>query len=115
MRSLRWMPILVFGVSLAATSVTAGGSADEGRRLAEEWCSQCHDISADGPFKLYPPSFAAVAVYRSPDQISSRISFPRRHYGMPRIGLILDIEAVDDLVAYITSLERPVGTAKGPD
>ena len=109
MTALRRMLVLSSGIALAATFASADGDADEGRRLAEEWCARCHQISADGEFKLDPPSFAAIAVYRSADQVFSRISLPSTHTGMPRISLGLDLDAVDDLVAYITSLERTLG------
>ena len=52
--------------------------------------------------KQDPPSFAAIAVYRSPDQIRSKIIAP--HVGMPEVAQILGLE-VDDLIAYIVSLE----------
>ena len=32
-----------------------------GARTAEALCVQCHNISPGGAFKLYPPSFAAIA------------------------------------------------------
>ncbi len=108
-----WMPAIAIGMSLAGTPVAAEGDAENGGRLAEQWCSGCHDISPDGPFKRDPPSFAAIAVYRSADQIFSRISLPVPHHGMPRIGQILDLEAIDDLVAYIAALEQPFRQADG--
>ena len=66
---------------------------------------RCHNIEADGPFKLHPPSFASIAVYRSPEQIYGRIAFPPLHAGMPQVGYMLTPENMEDVVAYIVSLE----------
>jgi len=106
----------LMAASLAATAGTAGaqeaGDAEDaverGRTLAQEYCVACHDISADGAFKTYPPSFASIAVFRSDDQIRGRIIFPPSHSTMPQIGYLLEPESVRDLVAYIRSLERPM-------
>jgi hypothetical protein len=53
--------------------------------------------------KQEPPSFAAIAVYRAADQIRSKIAAP--HTGMAEIAQVLGLN-VDDLVAYIVSLEE---------
>ena len=76
-----------------------------GRKLATESCIRCHDVSMDGRFKQYPPSFASIAVYRSSDQILGRIVYPPLHSSMPKIGYLLTPSNIDDLVAYIASLE----------
>jgi mono/diheme cytochrome c family protein len=80
----------------------AAGDPEAGRELAARWCSQCHDISPGGQMKQQPPAFAAIAVYRSPEQIRGKIFFP--HTGMPEYAQILGLDA-DDLTAYIVSLE----------
>ena len=90
---------------LTFTSSYAEGDAAEGEKLAREWCTRCHNVEAGGPFKQYPPSFAAIAVYMSPEQIYGQIAFPTLHYGMPQIGYILTPTNMDDLVAYIVTLE----------
>lgn len=77
----------------------------KGASLARESCVRCHNIEADGPFKLHPPSFAAIAVYRSPDQVYGRITYPPLHGGMPEVGYMLTPDNIEDLVAYIVSLE----------
>ena len=74
-----------------------------GQDLAADWCSRCHDIGREGQMKQEPPSFAAIAVYRTADQIRSKITAP--HTGMPEIAQVLGLN-VDDLVAYIVSLEE---------
>jgi mono/diheme cytochrome c family protein len=89
---------------LLAADARAAGDAEAGRALAAQWCSQCHDISPGGPMKQQPPSFAAIAVYRSAEQIRGKIFFP--HTGMPEYAQILGLDA-DDLTAYIVSLESP--------
>lgn len=89
-----------------ANAALAEGDADAGRMLAEKYCVRCHDISKDGAFKTYPPSFASIAAFRDRDQIRSRILFPQLHAPMPQMGYLLDHEGIDDLAAYVISLER---------
>ncbi|MEQ8966318.1 MAG: cytochrome c [Azospirillaceae bacterium] len=96
------------GAAGAQEAGDADDAVDHGRELAQEYCVACHDISADGAFKTYPPSFASIAVFRSDDQIRGRIIFPPSHSTMPQIGYLLEPESVRDLVAFIRSLEQPV-------
>jgi mono/diheme cytochrome c family protein len=95
--------IFFVGVALAQSQASAQGDADAGQDLAADWCSRCHDIGREGRMKQEPPSFAAIAVYRTADQIRSRIAAP--HTGMPEIAQVLGLN-LDDLVAYIVSLEE---------
>ena len=78
----------------------------KGAKLAQELCARCHDVTADGPFKLYPPSFAAIAAYRTGEFIFSRILYSPVHSGMPQMGEMLTREQVADLLVYIGSVER---------
>ncbi len=89
-----------------ATTAVAEGDADAGRIFALDHCARCHNVEPDGPFKLYPPSFASIAVYRSEGQIRGRMLFPPLHSSMPELGYMLVPENVDDVLAYILSLER---------
>lgn len=89
----------------SASGAAAAGDVAEGRSLANEICVRCHKIEPGGPFKLHPPSFAAIAVYRSDEQIFGRIMFPPLHSGMPQVGYRLTPDNVEHLVAYIRSLE----------
>ncbi|MCP4319009.1 MAG: cytochrome c [Hyphomicrobiales bacterium] len=90
--------------ALTATNVCADDPA-KGKVLAQEWCTRCHNIKPSGPFKQYPPSFTSIAVYRSSKQIYGRIMFPPLHSNMPEISYVLTPGNVDNLVAYIMSLE----------
>ena len=102
--------VLLFVVTASATVVSHALAADEGhvvdgQLLAREWCSRCHNIEPGGPFKKHPPSFSAIAVYRSTEQIHARITIPPLHSNMPSLGYILTPKNVNSLVAYIKSLE----------
>lgn len=101
------LALLSIALSIGAVpSARAESDPVTGRELASEHCTRCHDVSAEGRFKRHPPSFAAIAVYRSPDQIYGRIAFPPLHSSMPSVGYMLTPENIEDLVAYIVSLER---------
>lgn len=79
----------------------------KGEELAASHCALCHDITAEGAAKLYPPSFAAIAGYRTPDQIYARIVFPAMHSGMPEVAFyLLGKDEIASIVAYIVSLEK---------
>ena len=84
----------------------AEGDQDNGAELAAEWCERCHDIQPDGAFKQHPPSFTAIAIYRSEDQIYGRIAISPIHSIMPQMGYVLTTDNINDLVAYIVSLEK---------
>lgn len=100
---------IVLGMALAwagAAGAQGMGDAEAGRVLAEEHCAECHDIAPGGAFKQNPPSFTAVAVYLSADDITGRIWFPALHSRMPPMSMILNPEQVENLTAYIVSLEE---------
>ena len=78
--------------SLILLAVAASArNATNGRELAAQWCSGCHDIGPDGAFKQQPPSFAAIAVYRSSERIWATIIAPAMHSGMPELVQILGL------------------------
>jgi len=92
-------------LGIAAPALAQEGSVTMGRDIAEEYCVACHDVGADGRFKLDPPSLAAIARYRSADQIRQRIVQPI-HASMPRYAEYMIGGNIDDMVAYIVSLEK---------
>ena len=92
--------------ALVACPVSAQeGNATRGAELAKDYCAQCHDISATGPMKQHPPAFAAIARFRPEEQIRASIWLPALHAGMPQVMNVLDRQSVEDLTAYIVSLE----------
>ncbi len=95
---------LFFGVSVSHAH--AEGDVAEGERLARDLCTRCHNVEPGAPFKQYPPSFAAIAVYRSAEEIRWRLILPPLHSSMPRLGDIFSSDNINSLVAYIASLEK---------
>lgn len=79
-------------------------SLEMGKAIADEYCVQCHNVEPNGPFKMEPPSFAAIAIYRSEDQIRQRIIMPI-HESMPHYADYMIGGNIDDMVAFIASLE----------
>jgi mono/diheme cytochrome c family protein len=91
--------VLAMSQSVCAADVAAG------RKLAEQWCAKCHNIDKGAPFKLNPPSFASIAVYRPSDVILGKIITPAMHSGMPDTLWTLQREDFENLLAYVISLE----------
>ena len=100
---------LTLALILAAGTAAAQpmGDAERGREMAEEVCAECHSVRAeDRQMKDYPPSFWAIARYRDDFQVRARIWSPPAHAQMPYFAEILFPNQVEDLVAYIRSLEE---------
>ena len=107
MRSVTAYAIAGITFGLLGSSAVAADDPIEGQAIAEEHCSSCHDVAAGGGFKEYPPSFAAMAVYRSEAQIRAMIMYPALHTAMPDVPLYLLVkDKLDGLVTYILSLEE---------
>lgn len=97
---------LTLALALAAPAY-AQEQAARGAELAAEHCALCHDVSAEGVPKQYPPSFASIAWFRSPEQIYARIVFPAMHSSMPEVAFyLLGKDEIQSIVAYIASLDR---------
>ena len=90
---------------VSVSTALAEGDVAIGEEIARESCIRCHNVERGGVFKEHPPSFAAIAVYRSEEQIYGRIMFPPLHASMPQVGYMLTPDNVEHLVAYIQSLE----------
>ena len=105
MRSAKFSICYGILMAISAAPAFAEGDVATGEEIARESCVRCHNVDAGGPFKDHPPSFAAIAVYRSEEQIYGRIMFPPLHASMPEVGYMLTPDNVEHVVAYIRSLE----------
>ena len=94
--------------ALLAVLIAGGATAQDvemGRDIAYEYCVACHDVGPNGAFKQDPPSFTAIAIYRTEEQIRVHILRPF-HDDMPKYKDYMIGENIDDMVAYIASLEN---------
>lgn len=103
--ALAVLATLSFGTPAA---LAEEGNAANGFKLSQERCARCHNIEKGGAFKQFPPSFQAISIYRNRMEIWGRILSPSPHTGMPGMMWVLTPEEVQDLLAYITSLDTPV-------
>jgi mono/diheme cytochrome c family protein len=94
--------LLILAAAISQSVYAAGAAA--GRKLSEQWCARCHHIEKGAPLKLHPRSFASIAVYRPAGDIFSKVFAPQ--HDMPDIKWVLQAEEIEDLTAYITSLEE---------
>lgn len=98
-------------LALALSTAAAAGDPAAGHAIAKDSCSRCHDIEKGGAFKKRPPSFQSIAIYRAADDVWARVIAPSPHSGMPDTQWTLTPDQVQDVVAYITSLDVPVTLA----
>jgi mono/diheme cytochrome c family protein len=100
--------VLALAFSAAPAWAQAEGDPARGQTLAQEQCARCHDVAKGGAFKKMPPSFQSIAIYRTKPDIWSRIIAPSPHAAMPDMTWTLTAEEVQDVLAYILSLDVPV-------
>ena len=103
MRGL-WIGILLL-LAGAASAQDLGNSAS-GRRLAEAWCAECHQV-AEGRVEtsvLKPPSFYTIAGRPEVTPVWFNAFFLTPHPVMPNI--VLSPSHRDDIAAYILGMKR---------
>ena len=89
-----------FGCAMPAN---AGGDAAHGAVIAKRWCVNCHVVSADQTSaKVDVPTFADIA-RRQPDDRALSSFLVKPHPPMPDLSLTR--QEIDDVVAYIRSLD----------
>jgi mono/diheme cytochrome c family protein len=101
------MRSLLAGLLVFAPAAAFAQDAAEGRRLAEQWCANCHSIALGGPGPASDavPSFATIAARpgRTPEAIATFVRTP--HAGMPDHGLTL--RQAQDIAAYLIAQRAP--------
>ncbi|HTH16543.1 MAG TPA: cytochrome c [Magnetospirillum sp.] len=96
----------VLGAVLWLTASPAGAvapSAEAGADLAARWCAACHVVSPSGAGTDAAPSFAAIANQRSPNEIRNFLAKP---HARPMRGFSLSTREIEDVTAYIASLQQ---------
>jgi len=88
---------------LAAPAVAdMPGSVENGRKLALEWCSNCHMTGANRLATDVAPTFREIAEDRSADYIRGFLANPHFRGSMPPFDI--SRQQIEDLVAYIKTL-----------
>lgn len=108
----RWS-VFMLGCSLltapfAASSVaqTMNGDVKMGQELAQNWCGDCHAVDAQhAEARGAAPSFLSIAKMPSTTAISLHVFLQTPHERMPNLQLTKS--QIDDVVAYILSLQNP--------
>jgi mono/diheme cytochrome c family protein len=102
----RWLPMLVVFVASGSAIAAEIGDRDEGRRIANRWCAECHDITGTMPrLTDGPPSFLTIANRTDTTAAGLRAFLHTPHGKMP--DLALTRSEIDHLLAYLLSMRRP--------
>jgi mono/diheme cytochrome c family protein len=100
-----WLLYFCIGVSLLAGSGAADGqNAENGRRLSERWCAECHAI---GPAQGKPSRAQSLASVAAKEGITSEMiaSFLRLpHATMPNQPITRS--DAQDIAAFIMDLKK---------
>jgi mono/diheme cytochrome c family protein len=96
---------VVLTYALWTSSAWAAANADEGHRLARQWCSSCHQVDPDGPMRDFVPSFVSLA--NRPDRTLAWVRLWLTDPHPPMVGLNLSRMQIEDVIAYLHSLQTP--------
>lgn len=104
MRSLVILAALLPGIA-AAQGAARQERLDQGRRVAETWCANCHVVGpgARGPVGDAAPPFDAVARMPSTTEMSLRVFLQTPHSRMPDYRL--SQQELDGVVAWILAMK----------
>ncbi|MCR6630537.1 MAG: cytochrome c [Magnetospirillum sp.] len=96
----------VLGTGLWLSASPAGAvapSAEAGADLAARWCAACHVVAPSGAGTDAAPAFTTIANRRSPPEIRAFLAQP---HARPMRGFSLTTREIDDVTAYIESLQQ---------
>lgn len=88
--------------ALLGAELAHAADVDEGKALAQRWCSGCHVIDKAAVARDVPPNFAAIAQRPSLSESSLLGWLNAPHPSMPNFELSRG--ELGNLVAYIRSL-----------
>lgn|SRR5690606_3145351 len=100
--------ILALCLMLVAGVVQGAGDAEQGRKVAEQWCARCHVVGTAKPYGGIDSTPTFFLMSEKLDRYRPRVqTFKQRR---PHKALDFDEvsrDDLEDLLAYIGSLERP--------
>lgn len=91
-------------LSFTAAPAFAQGDAEEGHRIARQWCASCHVVGTDSRGGDGAPPFIALANDPRKTETYLRNWISNPHPPMPNFNL--SRRDIDDLVAYIGGLRK---------
>ncbi|MDP6517431.1 MAG: cytochrome c [Alphaproteobacteria bacterium] len=105
--SRSWILIAALAAAPASAADDGPGIPGAGRRLALDWCAECHWIAPDQAShrEVGAPAFADVAANPAVTETALRAFLVTPHDVMPNIKLAP--AQIDDIVAYLLSLKTP--------
>jgi mono/diheme cytochrome c family protein len=96
--------VLAFvAVLVLAANARAAGDAEAGRKLARLWCTSCHIVDETPRGADTAPPFPTIAE-RHQDRAWIRAWITAPHPPMPNLNL--SRQQIDDVVAYLDSLQK---------
>jgi mono/diheme cytochrome c family protein len=101
----QYPPLLYLSVALAlfgGVGEAAAQNAENGRRLSERWCSECHAIEPAKPSKAMSMASIAAKETINAEMIASFLRLP--HATMP--NLPLSRSDTEDIAAFIMGLKK---------
>jgi mono/diheme cytochrome c family protein len=90
---------------LCTSAAWAAASPEAGHRLAQQWCSSCHQVDATDTIRDFVPSFPSLA--NRPDRSLSWVRLWLMDPHPPMVGLNLSRAQIDNVIAYLQSLQLP--------
>ena len=104
--------VVTLGAGLWMLASPAGAmapSAEAGADIAARWCAACHVVSENGAGTDAAPSFVTIAHQRNAAELRA---FLEHTHAKPMRGFTLSGHEIDDLIAYIVTLDTPVSEQK---
>jgi mono/diheme cytochrome c family protein len=101
---------VIFGLALvplmATAAMAAAGNEAAGHALAQQWCMSCHQIGpGQASAKDVAPTFVTLANEHGKDLAWVRNYLLDPH--LPMMGINLSRVQIDNIVAYMRTLQRP--------
>lgn len=94
---------LTFALISATAFASVPGDPARGHALVERWCTSCHQVQPGGNATDVAPSFVTVA-NKAKDVTWVRGYLIDPH--APMVGLSLTRVEIDDIVAYLATLQQ---------
>jgi mono/diheme cytochrome c family protein len=101
---MRALHLMVWIACSSACGAATAQDVDNGRRLSERWCAECHQIDSTTARQNRAPPFAAIAVKDkiTAETIATFLLLP--HATMP--NLPLSRKDADDIAGFIIAMRK---------